>query len=507
MGSGVRTRGATPSLAARSAESGSSADHARRSVVPKQLQTAAGRALWPAAIWTGLGAVVVCATLAIIAVAACWLPVSGTTGRTNSAIRAGLLTFLAGLHGGITVDGVSATWLPLGMLVIVGLTAWRAGSGLADAADHAGEADPGRLALAAVTQTLSFTVGCLVAVPFATLGTSRAPFFGVGIAAAIVFVLTGGAAFVRSCEPLRTSIAQRFSPTARVIARAGTAAALVYLGAGAVLAAASLVLHHSAAERLSHSVGGGLDGIPVLLLGVLSAPNVAIAGAAYLAGPGFALGTGTHVGLFGTTSGLLPAFPVLAAVPSGAPNPAAWGVAAATPLLAGVVVARPVFRIAGRWRRLAAALAAAVVAGAGMVVLGWQGGGAVGDGRLHTVGASPWQLGAAVALGVLAGSVPALALAAGWQWLRTRSEIDDWDDVVDSGDEADGDGSFFATTRIPRLIVRPDDTDSDADDADDADEDEFDDEYDDDSGEGAESGDDRGGDDSDDAAERDHLAG
>ena len=476
MGSGARPRTGRPSAAPPPVEP--DAEHARRSVVPKQLQSAAGRSLWPAAIWTGLGAVVVCATLAIIVVAACWLPVSGTSGRTNSAIRAGLLTFLAALHGGITVDGVSAAWLPLGMLVIVGLTAWRAGSGLADAAEHAGETDPGRLAMAGLAQMLSFTVGCLVAVPFATLGTSRAPFFGVGIAAATVFTVSGGAAFVRSSEPLRDWLAERVPRGALVAARAGVAAALVYVGAGAMLAAASLVLHHTAAERLSHSIGGGLGGIPVLLLGVLAAPNVAIAGAAYLAGPGFALGSGTHVGLFATTHGLLPAFPLLAAVPSGAPNPATWAFAAATPLLAGVLVARQVTRVDGWWLRLAASVAAAGFAGVVMVVLGWQGGGAVGDGRLHTVGASPWQLGAAVALGVLAVSAPALALAAGWRRLRSRSEIDDWDDA-----ETDDDASFFDTTRIPRLIVPR--ADSDTATAVDADTDS----------------------DSDDAAEPDHLAG
>ena len=157
----------------------------------------------------------------------------------------------------------------------------------------------------------------------------------------------------------------------------------------------------------------------MLLLGVLAAPNVAIAGAAYLAGPGFALGSGTHVGLFATTHGLLPAFPVLAAVPSGAPNPATWAFAAADPA-ARRRARRPARRpgsTAGGCGS-ATAVAAAGFAGVVMVVLGWQGGGAVGDGRLHTVGASPWQLGAAVALGVLAVSAPALALAAGWRRLR-----------------------------------------------------------------------------------------
>jgi hypothetical protein len=411
----------------------------RRSVVPAPVRTAGGGSPWLPAVWTGLGAAVVCATLAIVAVAACWLPVSGSTGRTNSAIRAGLLTFLASLHGGITVDGVSAAWLPLGMLIIVGVTAWRAGAGLADAVCELGVHDPARLAAVGLAQVLSFTAGCLVTVPFATLGTSRAPFFGVALAAAVLFALTGGVAFARS-TPLRDWWAERVPHAVGAPARAGAAAVTVYLASGAVLAAGSLVVHHTAVERLSTSVGGGAGGIPLLVLGILAAPNVTIAAAAYLAGPGFSLGTGTHLSLFGSAHGLLPAFPVLAAAPGGAPNPVVWGLAVLTPMLAGVLVARLSMRVDGWLARFASAGGAAAFAGGLMLVLGWQGGGAAGDGRLHTVGASPWLLGASEAATLAATSGLALALAAGWQALR----------AVDEDEEEE---SMFAALRFPRLRV------------------------------------------------------
>jgi hypothetical protein len=423
----------------------------RRSVVPKQIQDAAGQALWPSAIWTGLGAAVVCATLAIVAVAACWLPVSGTTGRTNSAIRAGLLTFLASVHGGVTVDGVRATWLPLGMMVIVGVAAWRAGSGLADVADAAQESDPVRLALTGVAQMLSFTVGCLVAVPFATLGTSSAPFLGVAVGAAGLFAVTGGVAFVRA-SALRDWVTDHVPSDGALVLRAAASVVTVYLAAGALLAASSLVLHHTAAERLSVSVGGGLGGIPVLLLGVLSAPNVAVAAASYIAGPGFAVGAGTHVALFGTATGILPAFPVLAAVPTGRPNPAAWVLAAAVPLVAGTLVVRLLLRTPGWRRRLGLALAAVATAGLVLLVLGWQGGGAVADGRLHTVGASPWQLGGAVAAAVLAVTLLGLGITAAAQAIaRHRADEDDdgndKDDEDDEDDEDDGESLVAALRR------------------------------------------------------------
>jgi hypothetical protein len=243
---------------------------------------------------------------------------------------------------------------------------------------------------------------------------------------------------VRS-SPLRDQFLDLVPSSARGIARAGAAAAAVYLGAGAVLTAVALVLHHSAAERLSVSVGGGLGGIPVLLLGVLAAPNAAIAGASYLAGPGFTLGADTHIWLFGSAHGVLPAFPILAAVPTGRPNPATFALAAVVPLIAGGIVARIAWRVDGLWRRLGSALVAALVAGAIMFVLGWQGGGAVGDGRLHTVGASPWQLGVAVAAAVAVVAVVGVAVAAAWQ---TMLGADDEDDGL----------SLVAGLRAPRLL-------------------------------------------------------
>jgi hypothetical protein len=381
----------------------------RRSVVPE----AAGRSLWLAALWTGVGAAVVSATVAIVAVAVLWLPVSGqSNGRTGSAIHAGLLTFLASVHGGITVDAVSSHWLPLGMLIAVGITAWRAGSGLADAAADLEERDPGRLAAAGAMQAVSFVIAVLVAVPFSRLGSSSAPLLGVGFSALLLFVVTGGVSFVRSSE-LRVLWTAVLSPLVRQSLRGAAVVLTVYLGSGAVLVAGSLVVHHGQVEALSRQVGGGFGGIPILLLGVLTAPNAAICAASYLAGPGFALGTGTSVSLTGTAHGTLPAFPVLAAVPSGhGTGPLVLVMAALTVILAGVLLARstaPAGQLIARVRVLGAAAGCSTVA---MVVLGWQAGGSVGSARLRTVGPSPWRLGLAVGLETaLAGGV-ALALGA-----------------------------------------------------------------------------------------------
>jgi hypothetical protein len=54
---------------------------------------------------------------------------------------------------------------------------------------------------------------------------------------------------------------------------------------------------------------------------LLMAPNAALLGSAYLLGPGFAFGTGTTVTPTAVTLGAVPAFPILAALPSDGPTP------------------------------------------------------------------------------------------------------------------------------------------------------------------------------------------
>jgi hypothetical protein len=421
-------------------------DLSRRSVVPQ----AAGNSLWLAAIWTGVGAAVVCAVSAIVAVAVCWLPVSGPNGHSMSALHAGLLTFLAALHGGVTVDGTAAAFVPLGLTIIVGAVAWRAGSGLGDAAAALGEQDPRRLARAAGVQAASFTAAALVAIPFAQLGTSGAPVLGVAIAGLVLFLATGGVAFVRTSELARWCAA-RMPQVLPGALRAAGAALVVYLGMGAFLVACSLVAHHSRVEAISRQVGGGWGGLPVLLLGCLAAPNAAIAGASYLAGPGFAVGAGSGISPFAASHAVVPAFPILGALPSGpGANAFVWLLAATTAVLAGASVSRLVLR-AGGWRqRCAEAAAAAGVLFVAMTVLGWQAGGGIGSGGLRTIGPSPLLLGLATSATVLAVTGICLAAVAGVDAMRLRNN-----------DRTKADASDGAGSLARRLFVvatgRPDD--------------------------------------------------
>jgi hypothetical protein len=390
---------------------GRSPEPARRGVVP----AVAGRTLWLAAIWTGVGAAAVCATVAIVAVTISWLPSAGASGHTVSAIRAGLLTFLAALHGGVVVDGTSAQFLPLGLTVLVALVCWRAGSGLADAATELSEQDPARLVVAALLQAASFAAAALIAVPFAHLGSSSASWLGVAGAGLLLFGVSGGCAFARS-GPAFERLSAAVPRSAYRAARAAGAALGVYAGVAALLVAGSLALHAGQIEEISRQLGGGWNGVPVLLLGVLAAPNAVIAAMAYLLGPGFAVGAGAPVHLTAGAHGVLPAFPLLGALPHGGANVVVWIAVAGTPLLAGLAAARVLWPGTG-WRERCgdAALATAMFAAA-VAVLAWQGGGGIGSGRLRVVGASAWQVGGYAVVVVGAG----MMLALGATWARTR---------------------------------------------------------------------------------------
>ncbi|MBE7188289.1 DUF6350 family protein [Jatrophihabitans endophyticus] len=395
-----------------------------RSVVPP----AAGRSLWLSAVWTGAGAALVGAVVAIVAVAVLWLPAAGSAGSSGSALRAGLITFVASLHGGVTVDGLDAAFLPLGLLIAVGLVARRAGRGLADAAAAIDESDPARLAVAGGLQTAAFALTATVLAALSSLGTSAASVPGALIAGAVVFAATGGTALVRATS-LSDLVAASVPPWLGPALRIAAAIAGVYLAAGAVLVAGSLVVHRHAVELLAGQVGSGWSGLPVLLLGVLAAPNAAVAGASYLAGPGFAVGSGTTVALRSHPTGRLPAFPVLGALPAGPAPWVTWVLAVLTPLVAGAVAARIAGRFADRWRVLGGGVAATAVAG---FVLAWQGGGRIGSARLHAVGASPWQFGFAVAAASGVAGVLGLALASGARVVRARADDVDPDTRIGS---------------------------------------------------------------------------
>jgi Family of unknown function (DUF6350) len=106
-----------------------------------------------------------------------------------------------------------------------------------------------------------------------------------------------------------------------VVSRAVVAAQLVMLVAGAALLVTGLGLHLKQVEALHSALHTGVAGaIALLLLQLAFAPNALIWSASYALGSGFSLGAGSVVAPAGTQLGIVPAIPLLGALPMAGPG-------------------------------------------------------------------------------------------------------------------------------------------------------------------------------------------
>ena len=381
------------------------------------------RSPWRTAAWTGAGAAVVGAAVGVAVAVACWLPNAGASGPPMSAIRAGTLAFLAAQHGGINLDGTRVGFVPLAMTAIVAVIAWRASSVLADVLERLRMTSRRDLAKAGMVQAGGYAATCAALAVIARLGTTSVPPIPVAVAAFVLcgIVTAASLAWTSRCRGWSVLSAPDYL---RPGLRAATGALCVYLGAGSLLVAVSLLAHAGQVTQLSRMVGGGVSGIPLLVVGLLCAPNATIAAASLLAGPGFAVGAGTSVTAFSASRGTLPAFPILGAIPSGRiPSVLAAVLLGATLLAAGWVTTRlargpAAVDFGSLMSRLAVAAAGAGIA---MATLAWLSGGTLGPARLHAVGPSPWQLGIAVAGEIAVMSLVLIGASALWGWLSVRA--------------------------------------------------------------------------------------
>jgi len=182
-------------------------------------------------------------------------------------------------------------------------------------------------------------------------------------------------------------------PSRAVFAGVGAGAAVLLAGgAGAVGIAIALDRAGFAAltEGLAPDWSAGLG---LFVLSLLLLPNAALYAVAVLVGPGFAIGSGTTVSVFGVTLGVVPGLPLLAALPNRPAVPLAALLGLLIPVLCGVVVGAVVARrlaeqtrplLASSWAA-AAALTLAIALGAAQ----WLAGGSLGQDRLGALGAPP----------------------------------------------------------------------------------------------------------------------
>lgn len=196
----------------------------------------------------------------------------------------------------------------------------------------------------------------------------------------------------------------------RSAVRIGAGSAMGVIAVAAALVTLRIVLDHPTIVGLSQALAAGVDGgIAITLAELALLPNVVVWAAAWLLGPGFALGAGTAVSPSVTLIGPVPGLPLLGALPAeGAPLGVLW---LALPVLLGfggaVVVARslPERRDEPWWATLAVGLGAGGIAGALLGILAACSAGAVGPGRLAEVGPDAFLVAAAASASVGVGAV------------------------------------------------------------------------------------------------------
>jgi hypothetical protein len=205
----------------------------------------------------------------------------------------------------------------------------------------------------------------------------------------------------------------------------GVAAVAVTLAVAAVAVALLVIGHYGQLIRLYEALHTGVLGGLALTLGQLALlPDVVIWAASWFVGPGFALGTGSHVSPLGTAVGPVPAIPLIGAIPTGdlafgfvgllVPVVAAFLVGAATRARLSEALADHAGR---RWPAyVATGLGGGVVGGLLLGLLAWAAAGSAGPGRFAQVGPDPLavglaaaaEIGVAAVLGVVAsGRFPA----------------------------------------------------------------------------------------------------
>jgi hypothetical protein len=327
-------------------------------------------------------------------------------------VRTAAVLWLVGHHVTVQVSGAGRIgMLPLGLVALPGILLWRAGRSVARG--HA------------VTELRqAFVAALAVAVPYAALAGglaigSRSALAAASVPQALIesFVIAlVAAAFgaARALAPWAQLAALMSARTRSVLA--GTAGSMA-----TALALAGDVHKFSAVYVLLDPgiVGAGL----LLLAQVAYLPNAVIWAISYMLGPGFAVGAGTVAAPTGSALGAMPAFPLLAALPSGTQGSGPGWLAVvmlAIPYLAGVAAGLLIVRLAptsvlesAPIRGFCCGLLTGVVLGIGAAFAG----GPLGNGRMAAVGPSPWQVATVAALEVgIAAAVT--AGVANWWYVR-----------------------------------------------------------------------------------------
>ena len=406
-----------------------------------------------AALAAAGGGLAVLVTLTLIG----WItaPHVGIGGGLVGALRSAGLLWLVAHHVEVSVRGAGRIGLlPLGLVLLPAVLIERAGRWLSSVGH--------------VTRLLEVGPAAVsVALPYALFAGAVALASGTGAASPalseavingfLLALIASGLGAARGLAPWRR-LSGRVPARPRSVLLGMVAALSVLAACGAILGAASLLIHLKSYQAAVASLNPGAGGSVLLVLAAICyLPNSVIWAIAYMLGPGFIFGAGTAVSPAGSSLGAVPAFPMLAALPVDprAAFPAWLGFfVLALPYLAGIlagtltvrIAPTPTLEAAPLWGLLTGTLTALVIG-----VAARFSGGPLGAGRLALVGPSG---GETAVVAVLEIGVTAALAAGAANWLIIRHHVK----RLAAAAAADGPPPRVSGP-LPALIVDEDDAD------------------------------------------------
>ncbi len=358
-----------------------------------------------AAAWAAVAAVAPMLTLALLA----WLADSRSTVPATDAVRLAADSWLLAHGVPLNLSEGSFRLMPLLITAFICWQLGRAGATTARAVHARGWG--GHLRTALSIAVWYGALGAAVALWGRLPGVQATPWLAAVVLAgvALAMSLLGALAGTESGRELLAGLPS----VVRNVYRAATVAVACVLAASAVLTLVMLTVSlGSVADVVDGYSLGVVGGAGLLLLCVVYLPTLTVWSAAYITGPGFAVGAGTTVGVSEVRLDNVPAFPLLAAVPTTPANTAAQ-LLLALPVLAGLA--------AGIWfsRRhgcapvrgmLLGALAVGALSGAVLGGAAALAHGSLGAGALSELGPQAWQVAVFSAVSIGAGSLSGAAI-------------------------------------------------------------------------------------------------
>jgi hypothetical protein len=311
---------------------------------------------------------------------------TGTGAGASATLRIAGGGWLLGHGVPVSTPTDRITLVPLAITAWVGWRLTRAGLHASRAAGAQRSPSPWPAVGAGLAVAVAYGIlGAVTAVLAGTADVRVSPLraaFMFGLLAAVTAV-AGAVAHGRSGPRLL-----RRAPVWLVEAvRVAIAAVAFLVASGAAVAGFALARSGGDATQMLHAYGTGVAGqLGITALCLVFLPNLAIWGASYLVGPGFAVGTGTVVSPGDVLVGPLPALPVVPALPSGQLTGVATvllGLPFAAGLVAGLLLGRSP---AGAARLVGTAVLAGPIAGILVYILMLLSRGGLGSGRLAVLG-------------------------------------------------------------------------------------------------------------------------